>query len=72
MKYEVVWKPRQGGKTTFIHRFVTVDGSDAIWMTSNNGDFTPGDTLCVDASVKKHGDYKGRLQTVLTRVKVLV
>jgi hypothetical protein len=58
--------------TTFIHRFVTENGSDAIWKTGDSGGFREGDTITVDATVKKHGDYKGRLQTELSRVKVVV
>ena len=57
--------------TTFIHRFRTPSGSDAIWKTGDSGGFTEGQTYVVDSTVKEHGDYKGRPQTVLTRVKVL-
>lgn len=55
---------------TFIHRFITEDGSDAIWKTGTEPLCKEGETVTVDATVKKHGDYKGRLQTELTRVKV--
>ncbi|NOS67024.1 MAG: hypothetical protein HOO67_01510 [Candidatus Peribacteraceae bacterium] len=55
---------------TFIHRFVTEDGNDAIWKTGSLALCHEGETVTVDATVKKHGDYKGRLQTELTRVKV--
>jgi hypothetical protein len=57
--------------TTFIHRFVTENGSDAIWKTGSMAPCTEGETIAVDATVKKHGDYKGRLQTELSRVKVV-
>lgn len=54
---------------TFIHRFITEDGSDAIWKTGGLALCEVGQSVVVDASVKEHGDYKGRAQTVLTRVK---
>ncbi len=56
---------------TFIHRFRTMEGSDAIWKTGDCGSFTEGETYSVDATVKSHGNYKGRDQTVINRVKVL-
>ncbi len=56
---------------TFIHRFSTENGSDAIWKTGSVAPCGVGETIVVDASVKEHGDYKGRPQTVLTRVKVI-
>lgn len=57
---------------TFIHRFSTENGSDAIWKTgsADASRFREGDVYTVDATVKKHGDYKGRAQTELTRVKI--
>jgi hypothetical protein len=57
--------------TCFIHRFRTENGSDVIWKTGTGDIATEGEVVTVDASVKSHGDYKGRAQTVLTRVKAL-
>lgn len=57
--------------TTFIHRFATENGSDVIWKTGGLALCEPGQTITVDATVKEHGDYKGRPQTALTRVKLL-
>ena len=57
--------------TTFIHRFITADGSDAVWMTGSSAPCTEGESITVDATVKSHDDYKGRAQTKLTRVKEL-
>jgi hypothetical protein len=57
--------------TTFIHRFVTAEGSDVVWKTGTQALCTEGEAITVDATVKKHGDYKGRLQTELSRVKVV-
>jgi hypothetical protein len=54
----------------FIHRFVTEDGSDAVWKTSTALAVEPGATFPVDATVKAHDEYKGRPQTVLTRLVV--
>ncbi len=56
---------------TFIHRFSTETGSDAIWKTGGLALCEVGETVTVDASVKEHSEYKGRPQTVLTRVKVI-
>ena len=57
--------------TCFIHRFRTESGQDVIWKTGTGDIATEGDVVTVNASVKSHGDYKGRLQTVLTRVKTV-
>lgn len=54
--------------TVFIHRFATEDGSDAIWKTGTESLCTEGETITVDASIKEHGEYKDRAQTILTRV----
>ena len=56
----------------FIHRFLAAEG-DAVWKTGSvdGSSFEVGKSYLVDASVKEHGDYKGRSQTVITRVKVL-
>lgn len=56
---------------TFIHRFVTEEGFDAVWKTGTMALCHEGEKITVDATVKKHGDYKGRLQTELSRVKLL-
>lgn len=46
-----------------------VDGSDIVYFGSLGAD--KGDVVEVKATVKQHGEYKGRKQTVIARPKVL-
>ena len=50
-----------------IHKFLTPEGSVLVWMTGTDkldlGNYE------VVGSVKKHAEYEGELQTVLTRCK---
>ena len=60
---------------TLIYRFATPDGNAAVWFSSNgstvNNGMVKGETYRVKATVKRHGDYRGRPQTTLTRLKVI-
>jgi len=56
---------------TFIHRLLTPEGDQAIWKTGNGLNVDAGTELTVDYTVKEHGEWKGNLQTAITRVKVL-
>lgn len=47
-----------------------VDGSDIVYFGSLGAD--KGDIVEVKATIKQHGEYKGRKQTVIARPKVLV
>lgn len=47
-----------------------VDGSDIVYFGNLGAD--KGDTVEVKATIKQHGEYKGRKQTVIARPKVLV
>lgn len=74
-----------GMETVYIHRFRDEDGNAIIWWTGNAfGDYVEddqgysnwqkynvGDKFRIKATVKKHGEYKGEKNTVVTRVKVV-
>ena len=50
-------------------KFEDVEGNTLIWWCSGNSDWLKeGDVVDVTGTVKKHGDYKGWLQTELLRV----
>lgn len=53
---------------TFIHRFVGQHGDIFVWRTKTELDL--GDYV-VDATVKEHAEYRGELQTVITRAKTV-
>ena len=55
---------------TLIHRLEDLSGNKAVWFSSGNG-LDTGKTYQIKATVKKHGDYNGANQTVLTRCKVI-
>lgn len=57
---------------TNIHKMTDVAGNDLTWFASNGVHLGEGTTYFVAASVKSHGEFKGRKQTVLTRVVVCV
>lgn len=65
---------------TYLHRFEDAAGNCLVWFASN-ASFIPvegsdwekrcmgiGETLTLSATVKRHDEYKGRKQTVVTRV----
>lgn len=56
--------------TTFVHKFVTREGNQATWFASNNPELMIGQEYFVTAGVKKHEEYQGIKQTILTRVSV--
>ncbi len=53
---------------TGIHKMTDEHGSDLTWFASSADWLKEGETYSVAASVKKHDEYKGRKNTVLTRV----
>ncbi len=55
------------GVRTLI-RFETAEGSILIWWASGDTKFEEGQTIDITGTVKKHDDYKGTPQTVLSRV----
>lgn len=57
------------GVTTLV-RFVDQNGNIAVWKASGEKDDLEQDkTYLVTGTVKEHSDYKGTLQTVLSRCK---
>lgn len=54
---------------TFLVLMNDEDGNSLVWRTSNPV-VDAGETVLCDFTVKAHDDYKGRPQTVVTRLKV--
>lgn len=57
-----------------LFAFETLDGCDVSWFCSGKNPVGPediGKTFQIKGTVKAHNYYKGRAQTLLTRVKVL-
>ncbi len=57
--------------TTHLFRFQDSNGSVAVWKASSQQEIRQGGTYTIVGTVKEHGEYKGRPQTVLTRCDVL-
>ena len=55
---------------TGIHRMHDEAGNDLVWFASGGEVIKAGETVTIAASVKSHGEYKGRKQTTLTRCVV--
>jgi len=55
---------------TNIHRMRDAAGNDLVWFASGDG-LEAGGAYLVKATPQKHGDYNGRPQTVVNRVKVV-
>ena len=54
---------------SYLHNLKDAEGNVFIWKTGNN-EFSEGETITIDGTVKEHNEYKGIAQTVLTRCKV--
>ena len=52
-------------------RFRDADGNIAVWFTGAPAEVTDGEKYLVKATVKKHDEFKGVKQTVLSRVSFL-
>lgn len=70
-KYRASFESQFG--TTYIHKFVTVDGNDLVWKTGV-GYFgaSEDDMVEITATIKEHSEYKGKKQTALLRCKITV
>lgn len=53
--------------TTYVYTFKDSEGNVLVWKTKNFFEVT---TCTVKGTIKEHSEYKGVLQTVLTRCKV--
>ena len=60
---------RFGGSN--IYTFKDADGNEIVWFTSTRLAKEVGDTFKVKATIKTHNEYKGKKNTVVTRVKVV-
>lgn len=56
--------------TYHIFTLSTPDGNCLTWKTSSP-DLVVGESYVVDATVKKHDEFRGKKQTVLSRVKII-
>jgi len=57
--------------TKVLHTFITAEGNIAKWFCSNTSNaLEQGKKYVIKATVKKHEEYKGRKETLLTRVAV--
>jgi hypothetical protein len=54
---------------THIYKFRDSKGNALTWFASRDQELTVGDVVALTGTVKKHDDYKGEAQTVLTRCK---
>jgi hypothetical protein len=52
---------------TYLHKFVTPEGNLLTWFASTDPDVELGKEYRITALVKKHDDYQGVKQTVITR-----
>lgn len=56
---------------TRIHKMIDTDGHAFTWFSTGHSKMRRGGEYRIKGTVKKHDDYKGWKQTVLTRVSVL-
>lgn len=62
---------KQGQYRTTIICFNDNEGRTYVWFASGSRDFQRGDKMKIYGTVKKHNEWNGIKQTVLTRVKIL-
>lgn len=55
---------------TGIHKLTDEHGNDLVWFASGGEVIKSGETVHISGTVKDHGEYRGRKQTVLSRVTV--
>ena len=54
-----------------LHKFVDAGGNRATWFSSTGAHLTLGETYQLKATVLAHREYRGVMETILTRCKVL-
>jgi hypothetical protein len=54
---------------TYLHKFTDAAGNDLVWFASNDNLGDEGEVITFKATIKRHGDYKGRKNTVINRAK---
>lgn len=57
--------------TKQVHKFRDSDGNSLTWWASNATELEVGRWYCVDFAVKAHGEFRGVLETTVTRLKVV-
>jgi single stranded DNA-binding protein len=58
---------------TGIHKMIDTAGNDLVWFASESADWLEvGEMVEVVATIKEHGEYNGRKQTTISRVKKYV
>lgn len=57
--------------TTRLHTFIDEDGRTLIWWASVDPELELDGQYKIKGTIKKHDEYNGWAQTILTRVKVL-
>lgn len=64
------YSPGYGGTTKTIVTFVNDEGQDLTWFATGSAPSTDdvGKRFAIKGTIKKHDSYKGRAQTVLSRV----
>lgn len=67
--YNSSWEG-QWGYTT-LYKMVTPEGNICTWFSSNGTDLHNESSYKIKGTIKDHSEYKGRKETVLTRIKVL-
>ena len=55
---------------TYLHKMTDADGNELVWFASKNNLCKVGDTINMTATVKRHGEFNGRKNTVVNRAKV--
>lgn len=51
--------------------FLGTDGNEFSWFTNSTRNLVVGDSVSLTGTVKKHNEYRGVKQTILTRCKVV-
>jgi len=57
---------------SYLYTFVTEDGAVVKWFASREQDMVVGDKLTLAGTVKKHDEWQGGKQTMITRCKIKV
>lgn len=66
---QVIMSEGQYG-VTGIHKMHDAAGNDLTWFATGGRKLADGETATVSLTVKDHGEYQGRKQTVVSRVSV--
>lgn len=59
-----------GMETVYIHTFKNERGDKLVWKTGSGLALEEGSTVELTGTVKEHSEYRGEMQTILSRCKV--